>query len=60
MPEKRKINPTKKPRFNRAGYQFNLKDLNGEKLPTLEKLSFQPFKHGRTRVGAGRKQDRLT
>jgi hypothetical protein len=52
---KRKTKQIEKPRFNSAGYQVNLKDLNGEPLPNLEKLSFRPFKHGGTRVGAGRK-----
>jgi hypothetical protein len=52
---KKKTRPIEKPRFNSAGYQVNLKDLNGEPLPILEKLSFQPFKHGGTRAGAGRK-----
>jgi hypothetical protein len=52
---KRKINPNKRPQFNSAGYQVNLKDLNGELLPDPEKLAFRPFKHGGTRVGAGRK-----
>jgi hypothetical protein len=52
---KRKINLTEKPQFNSAGYQANMKDLNGEPLPNLEKLAFQYFKHGGARVGAGRK-----
>jgi hypothetical protein len=52
---KKKINPVEKPRFNNAGYQANLKDLNGEPLPNLEKLAFRPFEHGGARVGAGRK-----
>jgi len=52
---KKKIKQTEKPRFNRAGYQVNLKDLNGESLPDLTRLEFQPFQHGGARVGAGRK-----
>jgi hypothetical protein len=52
---KKKIIPIEKPQFNRAGYQVNMKDLNGEPLPNLEKLRFRPFKHGGARVGSGRK-----
>jgi hypothetical protein len=52
---KKKMNPIERPRFNCAGYQANMKDLNGEPLPNLEKLAFRPFKHGGARVGAGRK-----
>jgi hypothetical protein len=39
---KKKMKPMEKPRFNSAGYQISLKDLNGEPLPILETLSFQP------------------
>lgn len=50
-----KIIPIEKPRFNSAGYQVNMKDLNGGLLPNLEKMAFRSFKHGGARVGAGRK-----
>jgi hypothetical protein len=46
---------TAKRRFNRAGYQIDIKDLNGQPLPNLAKLEFQPFQHGGLRPGAGRK-----
>ena len=52
---KKKTASFERPRFNRAGYQVSMKDLNGEPLPDLEKLAFRPFKHGGARVGAGRK-----
>ena len=52
---KRKIERIEKPRFDAEGYQVDMKDLNGEPLPDLAKLKFQPFKHGGTRRGAGRK-----
>jgi hypothetical protein len=52
---KRKIKPVEKPQFDGAGYQVNMKDLNGESLPDPEKLEFRPFKHGGARVGSGRK-----
>ncbi len=52
---KKKINLIEKPQFNRAGYQINMKDLNGEPLPNPAKLAFRPFKHGGSRTGAGRK-----
>jgi hypothetical protein len=52
---KKKIIPIEKPQFNRAGYQVNMKDLNGELLPNLEKMAFRLFKHGGARIGAGRK-----
>jgi hypothetical protein len=52
---KKKIILVEKPQFNSAGYQVNMKDLNGELLPNLEKLAFRRFKHGGARVGAGRK-----
>jgi hypothetical protein len=52
---KKKIEPIEKPRFDKAGYQVNLKDLNGEPLPDFGKLEFSPFKHGGVRAGAGRK-----
>ena len=52
---KKKNESVEKPLFNSAGYQVNLKDLNGEHLPDREKLDFRPFKHGGARVGAGRK-----
>jgi hypothetical protein len=32
---KKKIIPIEKPQFNSAGYQVNMKDLNGELLPNL-------------------------
>jgi len=51
----KKIKLVEKPRFNSAGYQVNMKDLNGEPLPDLEKLDFRPLKHGGARIGAGRK-----
>ena len=50
-----KIERIEKPLFNSAGYQVNMKDLNGEPLPDLAKLDFRPLKHGGARVGAGRK-----
>jgi hypothetical protein len=52
---KKKIETVEKPQFNGAGYQANMKDLNGEPLPNLERLAFRPFKHGGARVGSGRK-----
>ncbi len=52
---KKKTAVTEQLRFNSAGYQVNMKDLNGEPLPDLEKLAFRPLKHGGARVGAGRK-----
>ena len=52
---KRKNAPSESPAFNRAGYQVNLKDLNGEPLPDLSKLDFRPLGHGGARMGAGRK-----
>jgi hypothetical protein len=52
---KKKIKPIEAPQFNSAGYQVNMKDLNGEPLPNLEKLAFRPFKHGGARAGSGRK-----
>jgi len=52
---RKKIERIEKPQFDDAGYQVNLKDLNGEPLPEIAKLKFQPFKHGGARVGAGRK-----
>jgi len=51
----KKIDPIERPRFNSAGYQANMKDLNGELLPNSEKLAFRPFMHGGARVGSGRK-----
>jgi hypothetical protein len=51
----KKINALEKPRFNSAGYQGNIKDLNGETLPNISKVDFQPLKHGGARRGAGRK-----
>jgi hypothetical protein len=51
----KKIKLVEKPRFNSAGYQVNMKDLNGEPLPDPEKLDFRPLKHGGARIGAGRK-----
>jgi hypothetical protein len=52
---KKKINLVEKPQFNQAGYQINMKDLNGEPLPNPAKLDLRPFKHGGVRTGAGRK-----
>jgi hypothetical protein len=52
---KKKIERIEKPSFNNGGYQVNMKDLNGEPLPNLGKLDFQPFKHGGARIGAGRR-----
>jgi hypothetical protein len=52
---KKKNEHSEKPQFDSAGYQVNMKDLNGEPLPDLAKLNFQAFKHGGTRMGAGRK-----
>jgi hypothetical protein len=52
---KKKTESIEKPRFNKAGYQVNLRDLNGEALPDLGKLDFRAFKHGGARAGAGRK-----
>ena len=52
---KKKIGRIEKPQFNRAGYQVNMKDLNGEPLPNPGKLVFQAYHHGGARVGAGRK-----
>jgi hypothetical protein len=42
----RKIIAIEKPQFKSAGHQVNMKDLNGEPLPNLEKMPFRPFKHG--------------
>jgi len=39
----KKISPANPPKFDRRGYQINIKDLNGEPLPDLTKLNFQPF-----------------
>jgi len=52
---RKKIETIEKPRFDGAGYQVNMKDLNGEALPDLAKLGFRPFQHGGARLGAGRK-----
>jgi len=52
---KKKTARIESPAFNSAGYQVNMKDLNGEPLPDPSKLDFRPFKHGGARVGAGRK-----
>jgi len=52
---KKKIERIEKPQFNRAGYQVNMKDLNGESLPNPGRLVFQAFHHGGARAGAGRK-----
>ncbi len=52
---KKKTAPIETPLFNRAGYQVNMHDLNGEPLPHLKALDFRPFKHGGARAGAGRK-----
>jgi hypothetical protein len=52
---KKKIKLIEKPQFNSAGYQANMKDLNGEPMHNLEKLAFRPFKHGGARIGSGRK-----
>lgn len=52
---KKKIEHVEKPRFNSAGYQVSMKDLNGEPLPDPAKLEFRPFQHGGARIGAGRR-----
>jgi len=52
---KKKIDRVEEPLLNEAGYQVNIKDLNGEPLPDLAKLEFRPFRHGGARQGAGRK-----
>ena len=52
---KKKIERVDEHEFNSAGYQVNIKDLNGEPLPDLKGMDFRPFKHGGARVGAGRK-----
>ena len=52
---KKKTARLEKPAFNSAGYQVNINDLNGERLPDLAKLNFRPFFHGGARAGAGRK-----
>jgi hypothetical protein len=52
---KKKTESIERPRFDGAGYQVNMKDLNGELLPDLAKLDFRPFQHGGARIGAGRK-----
>lgn len=52
---KKKTAPIETPLFNRAGYQVNMHDLNGEPLPHLKELDFRRFKHGGARAGAGRK-----
>jgi hypothetical protein len=46
-----KIDP---PRFDKDGYQINIKDLNGEPLPDFSKAKFVRL-HGGARQGAGRK-----
>ncbi len=51
----KKIKIIEKPQFDGAGYQVDIKDLNGEQLPDLGKLKFRPLRHGGARVGAGRK-----
>ena len=52
---KKKTKPVDKALFDDEGYQTNIKDLNGDPLPNIAKLDFQPFGHGGTRPGAGRK-----
>jgi hypothetical protein len=52
---RKKIEHTERPQFDGAGYQVNMKDLNGEPLPDPAKVNFQPSKHGGARIGAGRK-----
>jgi hypothetical protein len=52
---KKKIEHVEKPRLSNAGYQVNLKDLNGEPFPDLGKLHFRSFKNGGARMGTGRK-----
>ncbi|MDR2462197.1 MAG: hypothetical protein LBD30_00240 [Verrucomicrobiales bacterium] len=42
------------PRFDRDGYQTNLRDLNGEPLPDLAAAKFTRL-HGGARSGAGRR-----
>ena len=48
-----KIIPIEKPRFNSAGYQVNMKDLNGGLLPNLEKMAFRPFKQAELGLARG-------
>jgi hypothetical protein len=52
---KKKSTPIEMLRFNLAGYQAKLKDLNGEVLPNLKQLAFRPLKHGGTTIGTKRK-----
>jgi hypothetical protein len=52
---KERIKNSEAPQFDAEGYQTNIKDLNGESLPDLDKLEFRPFSHGGARKGAGRK-----
>jgi hypothetical protein len=52
---KRKLQRKEKLSFNRAGYQVNLKDLNGVPLPRLEKLAFRHLEHNATKIGVRRK-----
>jgi hypothetical protein len=52
---KKQIGRIEKPQFDSAGYQVDMKDLNGEPLPNLGKITFRPFGHGGARSGAGRK-----
>jgi hypothetical protein len=47
---KKKNEHSEKLQFDSTGYQVNMKDLNGEPLPDLAKLSFQAFKHGGTQM----------
>jgi len=46
---------TAKPKFDYEGYQSNLKDLNGEPLPSIEAKDIKPLRGG-ARKGAGRKK----
>ena len=55
---KKKIEHIEKPRLGNAGYQVNMKDLNGEPLPDLGKLDFRPFKDSGARMGTGRKPEK--
>lgn len=55
---RKKIEHAEKPRLSNAGYQVNLKGLNGEPLPDLGRLDFRPFKRGGARTGTGCKPEK--
>lgn len=50
-----KITDQAPPIFDHEGYQTNLADLGGERLPDLAKAITKPASHGGLRRGAGRK-----